>query len=178
LYVIINVINYNIGVDILNKQRKNILAIFLIATVIIITGVSLKCFNREKGTFYKLEMSKYYTGVPFKTIIVSRNNLSENQDNPQPYLNAEEKSTKIFNYLNEFNLTEVKSATMSDNLKGIDHMTFISKNSDTQIMISIFDEKCIRVQVFTDDTKNSHKEKTYNINNGSVDSKHLEELLK
>jgi hypothetical protein len=163
----------------MNKKRKNILEIFLIVTVMIITGISLKYFNREKGTFYELEMSKNLANTTFRTVFVFRNNPSENQVNPQTYSNSEVKNTKVFNYLNEFELTEVKSAMREGEFKGINEMTFISSsNANVQVVISIFGEKCIRVKVFKDDTRKKYKEKIYKIDNGSIDSKHLEELLK
>lgn len=87
-------------------------------------------------------MSKNLSNTIFGTVFVFRNNPSKNQVNPQTYSNLEIKNTKILNYLNEFELTEVKSAIMESDFKGIHDITFISSsNPNVQVVISIFDEK-------------------------------------
>lgn len=160
----------------MNKKRKNALGISLIVTVMIITGISLKYFSREKGTLYNLEMSKNLDNTTFGTVYVYRYNPSKKQVESQAYSNLEAKNTKILNYLNEFEFTEVKD--WEEDNKGIKIMYFFSSpNANVQLTISIPNEKYISVYVYNSDTKKQYERKTYKIDNGSIDSKHLEELL-
>lgn len=70
----------------------------------IIAGISIKYFSREKGTLYNLEMSKNLDNTAFGTVYVYRNNPSKKQVESQAYSNLEVNNTKILNYLNEFEL--------------------------------------------------------------------------
>ncbi|MEG1256814.1 hypothetical protein [Clostridium sp.] len=167
----------------MKKKQKNILIIFLVASIIIVTGVSLKYFYREQGNFYELEMGKYYTNKIFSTIFISRTNPSENNFNPETIEDLG-RSSKIFSYLNEFDLTECKITTNSntsakDSYEGIYSLSFVAEDS-TVLDIRIYNVECIEISVTTtkDQAKKSSKiTKYYKITNGTISSEHLEELL-
>jgi len=92
----------------IEKTNKK-LTIFLI--IIAIAGIYglFNYFYRETGTLYSLDMSKYYNDFSYGYLFVIRTNSSDNQNNSQNYLDSETKSKEILDYLNEFELTEIRS---------------------------------------------------------------------
>lgn len=165
----------------MNNRRKNVLIIFLII-IILIPTIIFKFFYHEQGKFSELKISKYCINRSFKTIVVSKNIATENQDNPYS-IDDSGRSSKIFNYLNKFNFTEYKKTNKSDILtiekyKGIDTLRFV--NPDIIFMIIIEDPQHIELSISqkTDTGRRKNITKYYEINNGSISSKELEELLK
>ncbi|MFD3157810.1 hypothetical protein ACFIJ5_13220 [Haloimpatiens sp. FM7330] len=127
-------------------------------------------------------MSKYYKNKKFNTIFVSRTKPNKNQSNPQIIENENsERSSKIFNYLNKLNLTEYKNNDKLSNAdsrksNSIYRLAFVSDDDGTILAIRIYDENHIKLSI--SGTQGLQISKYYKINNVTISSEKLEELLK
>ncbi|WP_102400824.1 hypothetical protein [Haloimpatiens massiliensis] len=126
-------------------------------------------------------------------MVVTRTIKTENQENPQIYTNYKEKSKKILDYLNQFQLTELsdKGAFKNTNTKSanINMISTIIFNQNLQegrnnifsmITINFLDNSIIEIIPYFKDSQKDYKKSTtkyYKINNNKIDFNYIEKLL-
>jgi hypothetical protein len=124
-------------------------------------------------------------------MIVTRTMPTENEENPQAYMNYGEKSKKILDYLNQFKLTEInrKEAFKNKNTKLkniISDITFNQslkeRNNDIFSMLTIkfFDNSIIEITLYFENYKKDYEKSTnkyYKIDNDKIDFNYIEKLL-